>query len=509
MQDLLGMWNGLVVAIQPIYLLLAFAGAVLGTATGVLPGIGPSLAISLLMPVTFQIVDPLGAMIMFGGIFYGAMYGGSTTTILINTPGESASVVTAIDGYQMARKGRAGAALATSAIGSFVAGTLATFLLMVLAQPLVSIALRFGPAEYFALMVLSLCTVTAIGGGVPSKAAVSTLLGLLMSTIGIDNTSGQLRFTFGMTSLYDGIDVVVAAVGLFAISEVLFGLGNLRKGTSPGVHLHGSLRMTATEWRRSAGAWLRGTFLGFFVGVLPGAGATIASFMSYGIERKVSKHSEEFGSGAIEGVAGPEAANNAAAGGGLVPLLTLGIPGSATAAVMLAALHGYGINTGPLLLQSRPELVWGLIASLYIGNVMLLALNLPLIGLWVKVLRIPEAVLYPMIIGFAVLGVYSLNNNVVDLNIVLLIGVLGFVLRLYQFPLAPIILGLVLGRLLETEFRRALIGARGDWLVFVESPLAVSILALCITFVALPLIIQARKSRRESAPNHSVEQGTV
>jgi putative tricarboxylic transport membrane protein len=493
MENFAGIWQGLSTAIQPSYLLLALAGAVLGTATGVLPGIGPSLAISLLMPITFQVVDPLGAMIMFGGIFYGAMYGGSTTTILINTPGESSSVVTAIDGYQMARKGRAGAALATAAIGSFIAGTIATFFLMILAQPLVLVALRFGPAEYFALMILSLCTVTAIGGGVPAKAAVSTLLGLLIGTIGIENTSGQLRFTFGLTALYDGIDIVVAAVGFFAISEVLFGLGNIRKGTVPRITSYGSIWMTAVEWRRSIGAWLRGSFLGFFVGVLPGAGATIAAFMSYGIERKISKHRKEFGSGAIEGVAGPESANNASAGGALVPLLTLGIPGSATAAVMLAALQGYGINTGPLLLQTRPDLVWGLVASLYIGNFMLLVLNLPLIGLWVRVLKIPESMLYPIIIAFAAFGVYTLNYNIVDLYIVVCIGLLGFALRLYEFPLAPIILGIVLGPLLETEFRRALIGSRGDWTVFVTSPLATMILFLSAILVFLPMILQARR----------------
>jgi putative tricarboxylic transport membrane protein len=489
-----GVLSGFAIALQPGYLLLALAGAVLGTAIGVLPGIGPSLAISLLLPITFQLADPVGAFILFGGIFYGAMYGGSTTTILINTPGESSSVVTALDGYKMARNGRAGAALATSAIGSFVAGTIATFLLMILAQPLVDFALRFGPSEYFALMILSLCTVTAIGGGSPLKAAFSTMLGLAMGMVGIEVTSGQLRFTFGAPSLFDGIDVVVAAIGLFAVSEVLFGLGNLRRSTAPRLIEAGSLMMTREEWRRSTMPWLRGSGLGFLVGVLPGAGATIATFISYAVERKVSRHPEKFGKGAIEGVAGPEAANNASAGGALVPLLTLGIPGSATAAVMLSAFQGYGINTGPLLLQNHPELVWGLIASLYIGNLMLLVLNLPLVGLWVKLLKVPEALLYPIILAFSTLGVYSINRNVFDLYMLFGIGVLGFLMRRYGYPLAPVILGLVLGPMLETEFRRALLSSRGDWSVFVGSPISATILAAAAMIVLLPLFLSLRRS---------------
>lgn len=501
MESFSGILTGFSIAFQPAYLALALGGAALGTAIGVLPGIGPSLAISLLMPFTFQLVDPIGAFIVFGGIFYGAMYGGSTTTILINTPGESSSVVTALDGYKMARNGRAGAALSTAAIGSFIAGTIATFLLMILAQPLVNFALEFGPSEYFALMVLSLCTVTAIGGGQPIKAAFCTLLGLAMGLVGIENTSGQLRFTFGEPSLFDGIDIVVAAIGLFAVSEVLFGLGNLRRQTSARLVEAGPLRMTRDEWRRSVGPWLRGSGAGFLIGVLPGAGATIASFMSYAIEKKVSRHPEEFGTGAIEGVAGPEAANNASAGGALVPLLTLGIPGSATAAVMLAALQGYGINTGPLLLQNNPELVWGLIASLYIGNVMLLVLNLPLVGLWVKLLKIPEALLYPIILAFSTLGVYSLNRNTFDLYLVFGIGVFGFLLRRYRYPLAPVVIGLALGPLLETEFRRALIGSRGDWWVFVERPLAATILALTAVIVLLPLILRLVRQRRHRSDN--------
>ncbi len=508
MDSFSGILSGFSVALQPSHLLLALTGTALGTAVGVLPGIGPALAISLLLPFTYKLVDPVGAFILFGGIYYGTMYGGSTTSILINTPGESSSVVTAIDGYRMARKGRAGAALATSAIGSFIAGTIATFLLMILAQPLVEFALKFGPSEYFALIVLALCTVTAIGGGHPFKAAFSTLLGLALGTVGIENTSGQLRFTFGAPALIDGIGVVVAAIGLFAISEVLFGLGNLRKQTGSRLMETGSLWMTREEWRRSTWPWLRGSAVGFLVGALPGAGATIASFMAYAVEKKVSSHPEEFGKGAIEGVAGPEAANNASAGGALVPLLTLGIPGSATAAVMLAALQGYGINTGPLLLEKHPELVWGLIASLYIGNLVLLVLNLPLVGLWVKLLKIPEALLYPMILAFSTLGVYSLSRSVFDLYLLFGIGVLGFLLRRYGYPLAPIVLGLVLGPLLETELRRALIGSRGDWLVLVNRPMAAAILALALLMVLSPVIGRFLRSWRHQRSSGKVVRPT-
>lgn len=488
MEAFSGVLSGFAIALQPFYLLLALVGAAVGTAIGVLPGIGPALAISLLLPFTYKLVDPVGAFILFGGIYYGASYGGSTTSILINTPGESSSIVTAIEGHKMARKGRAGAALATAAIGSFVAGTLATFLMMILAHPLAEFALKFGPPEYFAVMVLSLCTVSAIGGGSPVKAAFCTLFGLALGTVGIENTSGQLRFTFGEPSLFDGISVVVAAIALFAISEVLLGLGNLRnKGPSKPLPT-GSLLMTREDWRRSVFPWLRGSSVGFVLGALPGAGATIATFMSYAMEKKLARKPEEFGTGAIEGVAGPEAANNASAGGSLVPLLSLGIPGSATAAVMMAAIQGYGINTGPLLLQKHPELVWGLIASLYIGNVMLLVLNLPLIGLWVKLLKVPGSLLYPMILAFSTLGVYSLSRNVFDLYLLYGLGIFGFLLRQFKFPLAPIMLGIVLGPLIETEFRRSLISARGDWSVFVSTPLAVTLLGVSLIMVAGPLL---------------------
>jgi putative tricarboxylic transport membrane protein len=502
LESFTGILNGFAVALQPYYLLMGFVGTVLGTAIGVLPGMGASLAISLLLPFTFKLVDPIGAFILFGGIFYGAQYGGSTTSILINTPGESSSVVTAIDGYQMARKGRGGAALACAALGSFFAGTVATFLLMVMAQPLVDMALKFGPSEYFAVMVLSLCSVAAFNSGDPMKAAFCTLLGLAMSTIGMDTTSGQLRFAYGVSSLFDGIDIVIAAIGLFAISEVILSLGHLRKRPQGRVMQAGKLLMTAEEWRRSIGPWTRGTVIGFIIGVLPGVGSTIASFMVYGLEKKLSRHPEEFGKGAIEGVAAPEASNNASAGGSLVPVLTLGIPASATAAIMLSALQGYGIATGPLLLERHPELVWGLIASLYIANVLLLVLNLPLIGLWVQLLKIRESILFPLIIAFSTLGAYSLSRNVFDVYLMFGIGILGAVLRRYNFPLAPIVLGLVLGKMLETEFRRALIGSRGDWTVLFDRPLAAIILITAAAIVFIPLLTGyiGRRRRARNAP---------
>jgi putative tricarboxylic transport membrane protein len=371
---------------------------------------------------------------------------------------------------------------------------------MVLAEPLVSVALQFGPSEYFALMLLSLSAVTTIGGGNPLKAAFSTGLGLAIGTVGIDYTTGTLRFTYGMPSLFDGIDVIIAAIGLFAISEVIFGLANLHKQGATKLSETGSLMMTREDVGRSIGPWLRGSVLGFLIGILPGAGATISSFMSYGLERRITKRPQEFGNGAIEGVAGPESANNAAAGGALVPLLTLGIPGSAVAAVMLAALQGYGINTGPLLLQNQPELVWALIASLYIGNLMLLVLNLPLVGMWVKLLKIPEALLYPLILAFSTLGVYSLNRNPFDLLIMFAIGIVGFLLRLFRFPLAPLILGLVLGPMLETELRRALIGSRGDWMVLVDRPIASVILMLAFAVTVIPVLSALRRRASETAP---------
>jgi putative tricarboxylic transport membrane protein len=468
--------TGFGTALSAINLLFGLIGVTIGTAIGVLPGIGPALTISLLLPITFGL-DPTTAFILFGGIYYGAMYGGSTTSILVKMPGEAASVVTTLDGFQMAQQGRAGPALATAAIGSFVAGTFATFMLMLLAPVLVNFALGFGPAENFALMLLALTTITGLSGASLPHAAFATMLGLSLGLVGIDLQSGQARLTFGIPSLLSGIDVVVAAIGFFAIGEVLWAAAARDHGPES-IATVGSVRMTAEDWRRSWPAWMRGSVIGFFTGVLPGAGATVATFIAYGAERRASRHPEKFGHGAIEGVAAPEAANNASAGGSMVPLLALGVPGSGTTAIMLAAFQLYGLQPGPLLFAEKPELVWGLIASLYISNALLLGLNLPLIGLWVRLLTIPKPLLFGAVLAFSTLGVYSVNHNSFDLVVVWVIGLLSFFMRRYDFPIAPAILGLVLGPLLEQEFRKAMAISVGDPLVFVTRPVSAVILAL-------------------------------
>ena len=478
--------NGFTVALAPMNLFWGFAGVLLGTIVGVLPGIGPALTVALLLPVTYGL-DPTAALIMFAGIYYGAMYGGSTTSILLNTPGESATIVTAIDGHQMARSGRAGAALATAAIGSFVAGTLATLALSVTAPLMVKMALAFGSAEYFALMVLAFATVTTVLGGSSLAGWVSLLLGLLLGSVGIDGLSGQARFTFGVPYLLDGIDPVIVAIGLFAIGETLWVVsrGPEQDDLLP---VRGSLWMTREEWSRSWRPWLRGTAIGFPMGALPAGGAELPTLMSYAIEKRLSARPEEFGHGAIEGVAGPEAANNASAAGTLVPLLTLGLPTSATAAVMLAAFQQFGLQPGPLLFAHEPALVWGLIASLYLGNVMLLVLNLPLVGLWVKLLAIPRAWLYGGILVVASLGAFSVHRSPGDLALVATIGVIGFALRLVGAPVAPVMIGLILGPNAEQHLRRALSISQGDWSVFFTRPLSLTLLALAAAIVLVPLL---------------------
>jgi putative tricarboxylic transport membrane protein len=474
--------EGFQAALSPQYLLIALLGATLGTFIGVLPGLGPSATISLLLPVVFAVGDPVGAFILFGGIYMGGLYGGSTTAILVNTPGEPSSVVTALDGHQMAKQGLAGPALATAAIGSFVAGTLGTLGLMSIAKPLVDVALEFGPTEYLALLIFALTAVVGLGGRA-SKAAFSLFLGLVIGTVGIDFESGQSRLTYGIPEFFDGIDFVVAAMGLFAISEVLLALAARKGDPTPAAAETGRLYLNRDEWRRSRGPWLRGSVIGFFVGILPGAGASIASFMSYSVEKMLSKTPWKFGKGAIEGVAGPEAANNASSSGSLVPLLVLGIPGSATTAVMLAAFQGFGIQTGPLLLRDNAYLVWALIASLYIGNVMLIVLNLPLIGLWVRILRTPVELLYPLILVVCILGAYSLNSSVFDLYVLAVFGAIGYILRKADFPLAPLLLGLILEPLIEVQFRRSLSGVAGDWTVFVQSRITLGIYGFILLFL--------------------------
>jgi putative tricarboxylic transport membrane protein len=492
MQSLLG---GFGVALAPMNLLWGFIGVTLGTAIGVLPGVGPALTVAMLLPLTVKL-EPTGALIMFAGIYYGAMYGGSTTTILLNTPGESASIATALEGNKMAKRGRAGPALATSAIGSFVAGTISVFLLTILAPVVVEIALKFGPTEYFALMVFAFVTVAAVLGSSTVRGLTMLFLGLLLGLVGIDDQTGQMRFAFGVPELMDGIDVVVLAVGLFAVGEALYVATYQSQQTEKLEQVSGGLWMSKDDWRRSWPAWLRATAIGFPFGTIPAGGAEIPTFLSYALEKKLTKYPEEFGNGAIEGVAGPEAANNASSAGVLVPLLTLGIPTSATAAILLAAFQNYGIQPGPLLFQTQSALVWGLIASMYIGNVLLLILNLPLIGLWVKVLMIPRPTLYAGILVFATLGAYSLHQSVVDLCTLYVFGLLGFMMRRWGFPVAPAVIGLILGPLAESQFRRALAISQGDPSVFFSHPISAGLLTLTVLLVLVPWVLRVAKERR-------------
>ena len=486
---------GLETALTLQNLLYGFLGVLLGTLIGVLPGIGPVPTIAMLLPITYAL-PPVSALIMLAGIYYGAQYGGSTTAILVNLPGESSSVVTCIEGYQMARKGRAGAALAVAAMGSFIAGTFATIVIAGFAPPLAEVALKFGPAEYLALMIFAFTTVSAVIGSSTVRGLTSLFLGLLLGVIGIDSQTGRSRFAFGVPELLDGIDVVVLAVGLFAVGEALYVAAYTSRLEEKLEQLKGSLWMSKEDWKRSVPAWLRATAIGFPFGSIPAGGAEIPTFLSYATEKKLSKHPDEFGKGAIEGVAGPEAANNASVTGALVPLLTLGIPTSATAAILLSAFQNYGIQPGPLLFQSQPDLVWGLLASLYVGNVLLLILNLPLVGIWVKVLAIPRPLLYGGILVFATLGAYSLHQSVVDLVILYIFGLLGFVMRRWNIPVAPAVIGLILGPLAETQARRALAISQGDPMVFLTQPISAAILGVSLLLLIVPVIVKvARRDR--------------
>jgi putative tricarboxylic transport membrane protein len=482
--------NGFSTVFDPTNLLLAAVGVTLGTLVGVLPGIGPALTIALLLPVTFNFDDPTGAFIMFAGIYYGAMYGGSTTSILLNTPGESASVATAVEGHKMALRGRARAALATAAIGSFVAGTISTLLLTLIAKPVGELAVKFQATDYFALTLLAMVSVTALVGHSLVRGLLSLSVGLFIGLIGLDSLTGQERFTFGIPELNDGINIVVVIVGLFAIGEALHA-ATTRPGpadVTPLEPARGFAWLTRQDWSRSWRPWLRGTAVGFPFGALPAGGAEIPTFLSYTYEKHRSKHKDEFGKGAIEGVAGPEAANNASFSGVLVPLLTLGLPTSATASVMLAAFQIFNLQPGPQLFDTSSELVWALIASLYIGNVLLLALNLPLIRLWVKVLQIPRPVLYAGILVFATLGVYSLSASLFEVAVAYGIGVLGFFMRRYDFPIAPAILGVILGPMMEEQLRRSLVISNNDVSVFFTRPLTLALLVLTVLALFLPYL---------------------
>jgi putative tricarboxylic transport membrane protein len=494
MQALGALYDGFSTALTWVNLAWAFLGVTLGTAIGILPGIGPALTIALLLPVTAHL-DPTAAFIMFAGLYYGAMYGSSTTSILLNTPGESGSIITAIEGNLMARQGRGAAALATAAIGSFVAGLIGTLLLALLAPVIVKLAIKFSPAAYFSLMILAFTTVSAMLGASVLRGLISLFLGIAIGLVGTDVLTGQTRFALGIREIYDGIDIVVVAVGLFAVGEALYVASRRELREAEIIPVRGSLLMTREEWRRSWKPWLRGTAVGFPFGALPAGGTEIPTFLSYFMEKKLSRRPEEFGKGAIEGVAGPEAANNAAVAGVLVPLLTLGLPTSATAAIMLAAFQQYGLQPGPLLFVTNSSLVWGLIASLFIGNVMLLVLNLPLVGLWVRLLAIPQPLLYGGILVFSTLGVYSVNRSVVDLVILYVLGVVGYLMRRFEFPVAPCVIGLILGPLAEEQFRRAMGISQGDASVFFTQPLSAALLALAALCLLVPLIFRLRERR--------------
>ncbi len=496
METLSALMQGFAIALTPWNLMWCFVGVTLGTAIGVLPGLGPALTIALLLPITYK-VDATAAFILFAGIYYGAMYGGSTTSILLNTPGESASIVTALEGNKMARKGRAGAALSTAAIGSFVAGTIGTIGLTFIAVPIVNFALKFGPAEYFSLAILAFVAVSAVLGNSAVRGLASLAVGIFLGMIGIDQQTGQARFTFGVTELYDGINVIVVAVGLFAVGETLYLAAFKRKADSVEVlSVTDSIWLTAEDWSRSWKAWIRGSLIGFPIGAMPAGGAEIPTFLSYYLEKKLSKHPEEFGHGAIEGVAGPEAANNASAAGVLVPMLALGLPTSATAAIMLSAFQSYGINPGPTLFTTQGALVWGLIASLYVGNVMLLVLNLPLVSLWVKMLHIPERWLYGGILMFATIGTYGISRSAIDLLLLYTMGIMGFFMRRFDFPTAPIIIGMILGPMAEQSFRQAMTISNGDLSIFVTKPLSLTLLLLALAAVIGPALWRMVAARR-------------
>jgi len=478
--------QGFAVALAPENLLFCFIGVLMGTLIGVLPGIGPVSGVAILLPIVFTL-EPTAAMIMLAGIYYGSMYGGSTTSILINTPGESASVMTCLDGYAMARAGRAGAALGMAALASFVAGTVSVVGLMLLAPPLAEFALKFGPAEYFALMVLGLTMLTRLAGKSLIKGLMMGMFGLALGTVGLDPMTGVARYTAGRIEFLDGVGFVSVAMGLFALGEIF---SNAEESLSRDVFktdLKG-LWPSLQDWMAVRWTLVRATIIGFFVGALPGAGATVASFMAYVAEKKASKHPERFGTGVIEGVAAPEAANNAATGGALVPLLTLGIPSSATTAILLGALLILNVRPGPLMIAERPEFFWAVVTSMYVGNVMLLILNLPLVGLWASLLRIPYTILLPLILLFTLIGAYAINNNVWDIWIMLLFGVIGYLMRKFEYPAAPVVLALVLGPLMETNFRRTLAISQGDYAVFLTHPIAAFLLICAVLSLAWPLL---------------------
>jgi putative tricarboxylic transport membrane protein len=490
-----GLAHGFAVALQPANLFWCFVGCFLGTIVGIMPGLGPAATIALLLPLTLN-MDPAGGIIMLAGIYYGAKYGGSTTSILLNVPGEASSVVTCIDGYQMARRGRAGAALGIAAIASFVAGTVGVILFPLAAPPIAAFALSFSSPEYFALMALGLALAVLLAGASLVKGLLALLVGLWLTSIGTDLFTAQSRFTFGQAQLLGGIDFMVVAIGVFAIAEVLASIeAGVDAKPLPVPHGLRNLLPNWAELKACRFAFLNGSITGFIVGVLPGAGSSIASFLSYGIEKAVSKHPEKFGTGVPEGVAAPEGANNADSGGALVPLLTLGIPGGGTTAIMLSALVLWGVRPGPLMMQEAPDVFWGLVASMYIGNAVLLLLNLPLVPLFAQILRVPVYVLFPVILGISLVGAYGVSGNLFDIALLAGFGLLGYVMRKLDYPSAPLILGFVLGDAMERALRQSLMMSQGDLTILVERPLAASMLVIAALILLSPLFARLNRWR--------------
>ena len=492
MDALSSMLLGLQVALQPSNLFFCFVGVFVGTLIGVLPGIGPVGTMSLLLPATFHL-SPVGAIIMLAGIYYGAQYGGSTTSILVNIPGEASSIVTCLDGYQMARKGRAGPALGMSALGSFIGGLVAIVGLMLLAAPLAEAALSFGPPEYFALMCVSLVVLTFLSQGSMYKSLMMGLLGLLLSFVGLDMFTSTARFTLGVSDLSDGIGLIPLVMGLFGVAEIL---GNLEQSLKRDIYETrlGELLPSAADWMAAKWSVMRGTVIGFFLGILPGGGAVLASFVSYAVEKRMSPYPERFGTGVIEGVAAPETANNAAAQSSFIPLLSLGIPPNVVMAVLFGGLLVHGVTPGPLLLQQHPNLFWGVVMSMFVGNVMLLALNLPLIGMWVKLLRVPYDVLFPLILLFCVVGVYSVNNSRVDVYLMVLFGLVGYLMQKLGYEPAPLALAYVLGPILETALRQSLALSAGSFTIFVTRPIAAVSLAVVVALLVMQIPTARRKA---------------
>jgi putative tricarboxylic transport membrane protein len=483
------------ITLEPMNLLLCFIGCLVGTFVGVLPGLGPAAAISLLLPLTFKL-PPESAIIMLGGLYYGTMYGGSTTSILINVPGEAASVVTCLDGYRMAQKGRAGAALGIAAFGSFIAGTFGTIMIMVLAPPLAGIALKFGPPEFVGLVFLGLTMVTYLSSGSMAKALMMAIVGLLISYIGMDIVTGRERFTLGIATIAGGLDIVPIAMGLFGISEVLL---NLERSIATREVLQTKLRNllpTRQDWKDSSAPIARGSILGFLLGLIPGGGGMIASFISYAVEKKIAKHPETFGAGDIRGVAGPEAANNAGAQGAFIPMLTMGIPCNVVLAILMGALMVHGVTPGPRLLIDHPRIFWGVVGSMYIGNIMLLVLNLPLIGMWVRFLKIPYSILFPFIFLFCLIGAYTVGNNVYDVYIMIIFGILGYLMKKYDYEPAPLVLAFILGPMFENAFRQSLIISGGNPLIFLTRPIAATFLLISFVLLVSPLVLRILGRKR-------------